>query len=174
MKEGNEMNAQNLIPIASRSVFDRKAIASKGGHASTAIRRQKKQMRSIAQEILWDHEVDPKTRQDLFDFGIQEDDICYMTAIIVTMVKQALNGNLACIRTFFEYTGDDPDIQIKQEELRIRKNDLKLRKRHIELQNGIMESKLEEIRKATEVIQNGDNEVLRVLKLIMEAEEIKA
>ncbi len=122
---------------------------------SAEVRRNKKQARSIALEILYNCEVDPDTKQALTDFGVEDEDVCYMSALVMILVKQALSGNLQAIHTLFEYIGEDPNTEIKQEELRIRKTELKQKRQHMRSQDQLLESKLDEIKRATEELKQG-------------------
>ncbi len=118
----------NLVPMASRPEEERKAIASKGGTASTTVRRTKKKVREMLRDILFSADVDPELKQEMIDFGYDEQDICILAGILMRLTKKALQGDHQCIRTLIEYWGEDPEIEIKREELKIKKAELKLKK----------------------------------------------
>lgn len=104
----NESNLISPEEVNSRlTPEERREKASKAGKASGEARRRKKNMREMARAIM-DMPVHGDTnRANLRNFGIEEDEQTYQTAMIVRLVQRALvDGDTSAIRMIGELTGD--------------------------------------------------------------------
>lgn len=116
-------NEQNLLPVeelnARLTPEQRSENARKAGLASAEARRKKKSMRETAR-MLMDMEARGGTlKQTLTDFGIEEEDQTYQTAMMVRLMQKGIvEGDTASIRLLGEMAGEigpggfsnDPDV----------------------------------------------------------------
>ena len=86
---------------------ERSLNASNAGKASAEARRKKKSMREMARTIMDMPVQGDNNRANLKNFGIEEDEQTYQTAMIVRLVQRALvDGDTSAIRMIGELTGD--------------------------------------------------------------------
>lgn len=121
MAKGHE----NLKPLTQRTKEEQREICSKGGKASVAARRRKKNMREIFR-ILKDLPVnDAKMKAQLKASGIKEGDATYSAALAFSAMYHAMRGNSQMMRLVFEMMGESPDIRIREKELKLKEDVVK-------------------------------------------------
>ncbi len=100
-------NAENLIPNSERTPSERRANASKAGKASGKARRAKRTMREVANLVLDmsvsdGKKVDVKSIKSLAE--ISGKNIKVQDALVLTLVKNALAGNIKALQMLIELT----------------------------------------------------------------------
>ena len=125
-------NEQNLKPLGSghRTKSEERKIQSEGGKKSGVSRRRKRDMREAA-KLLLDMPVSRKQstmRAILDSLGVPEEDSDYRTAILASMLLQAGNGNVNAATFLRDTAGDNPNIKMREAELRQRKEEFKFQK----------------------------------------------
>lgn len=112
-KDGRD-GTKNLIPLPNRSKEEQKEIRKKGGVASGEVRRQKRDMRILAKQLL-EMEV-PKSqesmRANMKALGYKEDDLVHANAILTAMLLQATNGDVNAAKFIRDTAGFTPDENI--------------------------------------------------------------
>nr|DAU30332.1 MAG TPA: hypothetical protein [Caudoviricetes sp.] len=100
-------NAENLIPNSERTPSERRANASKAGKASGKARRAKRTMREVANLVLDmsvsnGKKVDVKSIKSLAE--VSGKNIKVQDALVLTLVKNALTGNIKAFQMLIELT----------------------------------------------------------------------
>ena len=115
-------NEQNLIPLNKRSQRDRKRIATAGANASNKVQREKKLMKEQLQVLMSLNLQDTELKSQLENLGIEENEITIQMAICVSIMQQAINGNIRA----FEIIREIPikEIQVEEQETIIFINDI--------------------------------------------------
>lgn len=121
MAKGHE----NLKPLTQRTKEEQREICSKGGKASVAARRRKKNMREIFRMLKDLPVTDAKMKAQLKASGIKEDDATYSAAMAFSAMYHAMRGNSQMMRLVFEMMGESPDIRIREKELKLREDVVK-------------------------------------------------
>ena len=80
-------------------------IASKGGKASVEARRKKKTMQEQAKMLLELNVTSDKTKKKKEALGIKKDELTNQMLMIVSMFKEACNGNVKAFEKMQELTG---------------------------------------------------------------------
>ena len=101
---------QNLIPNSERTPQERRERAQKMGIASGEARRQKKALREILPELLSLDISSKKTREQLKQFGIKDEELTNGTLVGVSLLKEAIKGKVPAIRLLAELMGEN-DVQ---------------------------------------------------------------
>ena len=125
-------NEQNLRPLGdgSRTKSQEREIQSLGGRKSGESRRRKRDMREAA-KLLLDMPVSRKqaTMRAVMDsLGIPEDESDYRTAVLAAMLLQAGNGNVNAATFLRDTAGDNPNVKMREAELKQRKAEFKFQK----------------------------------------------
>ena len=120
MAKGHE----NLKPLTQRTKEERREICSKGGKASVAARRRKKNMREIFRMLKDLPVTDAKMKAQLRASGIKEDDATYSAAMAFSAMYHAMKGNSQMMRLVFEMMGESPDIRMRERELKLKEKAL--------------------------------------------------
>ena len=124
------MNEQNLIPNDKRTPNELREITSKGGKASGAARRKKRDMKQCMELLLSLPASSLDDYQMLSDMGIKfdelsEDEINNMLAVNAALLKQAKQGDVAAIKELRSIIRDDAylkqKIKVENEKLRLEK-----------------------------------------------------
>lgn len=98
---------ENLIPMSKRSKEEVREIARRGGKKSGETRRRKKTMKEAAQLLL---ELSPPAKIKASTKAFCPDDnINNQTALLVSMLKEALNGNVKAAVFIRDTAGENPD-----------------------------------------------------------------
>lgn len=100
-------NEENLVPNSQRTPNELREITRKGGIASGEARRRKKTMKEAAQLLL---ELSPPDKiKDSTKVFCPDDDINNQTALLVAMLKEALDGNVKAAVFIRDTAGENPD-----------------------------------------------------------------
>lgn len=101
------MNEDNLKPFTSeQSREEAKKNGRKGGIASGKARREKKKMKEQLNLLLSLPVKDEKVIKQLKDIGIEEEDIDYQMAYLISLYKKGLKTGDKSIAEFFRDTTD--------------------------------------------------------------------
>lgn len=113
----------NLIPVTKRTKEEARAISSKGGKASGAARRKKRDAKSAARLILSLPTVD-KVSNTLEKLGIEDkDEHTNMVSIFATAYLKAMKGDIGAMRFIVEMAGMSPEFKMVEER---HKNEMRL------------------------------------------------
>ena len=135
-------NEKNLRPVQSEKEAREKG--RKGGIASGAARRRKRDMRQAA-KLLLDADVSPSQksmRMLMKSLGIDEQDMTYSMAILSAVLLQAGNGNVKAAAFLRDTAGYNPAQQLQEKQFAYQK------KRDKEETGGGSGSLADEIEKA--------------------------
>lgn len=111
-------NVKNLIPLTERNKEEAKEIRSKGGRASGAVRRRKKNIRKTM-EALIGTEIpmnQKKIRAILAGMGIEENDMTFDTALCGALLMKALNGNVRAAELIINMLGHTASQELAEKE----------------------------------------------------------
>lgn len=110
-------NENNLIPLNKRSKSEQREISSKGGKASGEARRKKRTLKD-GMRMLMDLEVtDRRSWNKLLRLGIDISDIDNEMLMLVALMKQAQNGNVAAydrIKDLLDENNDNGNGQLTE------------------------------------------------------------
>ena len=109
-------NEKNLRPVQSEKEAREKG--RKGGIASGAARRRKRDMRQAA-KLLLDADVSPSQksmRMLMKSLGIDEQDMTYSMAILSAVLLQAGNGNVKAAAFLRDTAGYNPTQQLQEKQ----------------------------------------------------------
>lgn len=112
------MNEKNLIPNKERTPEERRENATKAGIASGKARRQKKKLKQALETIMSEkvpHSME-KVQNLLHEFGISEEESTLQTALVLTLIKKALDGNIRSAELIVAITGQNADHDLKERE----------------------------------------------------------
>ena len=87
------MNDENLISLADRSPQERSEISRKGAEATNKIKKQKKMMREVVQEVMKMNLSADMVEMLKEKLPFLEEGMSYQTAMVVGQVKSAIDGN---------------------------------------------------------------------------------
>lgn len=112
-------NVQNLDPV--RSKEEAKKRGKNGGVQSGKARRRKRAMKDATKLLL-----DMPIQQDsianaMRTMGIDEKDLTNQMAMLVSMWKEAMSGNVAAAVFLRDTAGEDADHKLKQDEFEYKK-----------------------------------------------------
>lgn len=114
-------NEKNLRPVQSEKEAREKG--RKGGIASGAARRRKRDMRQAA-KLLLDADVSPSQksmRMLMKSLGIDEQDMTYSMAILSAVLLQAGNGNVKAAAFLRDTAGYNPTQQLQEKQFAYQK-----------------------------------------------------
>lgn len=123
------MNEKNLIPFSERTEDEARQLGAKGGRASGASRRRKKNMQECAKLVL---SLPADTREDwdiLASVGgsldnISPDDLNNMLLVNAALVLAAKNGDVSAYKAIRDVIRDDERLKIEKERLKLEKQKL--------------------------------------------------
>lgn len=98
-------NKSNLIPQAHKLTVEEQ---SKGGKTSAKLKRQKKYIKEMLEEIIVLDLPECKLNEDMRKLGISEDDMSIQMAMCVMLVKQAVYGNLKAYQLIRDQIDQNP------------------------------------------------------------------
>ena len=99
---------ENLIPLNQRTKEEQKKITSKGGTASGAARRKKRDAKSAAQLILNLPALD-NVRKNLKAMGVKDaDDMTNLIAIMARAFEKSMTGDVGAMRFLLEMANITP------------------------------------------------------------------
>lgn len=99
-------NEQNLIPLNKRTKEEQRAIAQKGGKKSGEVRREKKTFRQLAETLLSLEVTDAKTKKEMKELGIEENEFTQKTLCTLGLIAEARDGNVRAFEKLQELTGE--------------------------------------------------------------------
>lgn len=118
-------NEQNLKPV--RTEKEAREKGRNGGIKSGEARRRKRNMREAA-KLLLDMPIS-KNQQTmkavLSSLGVPEEDADYRMGVMAAMLLQAANGNVNAATFLRDTAGDNPNVKMREEELKQRKAEFK-------------------------------------------------
>lgn len=85
------MNSQNLKPLSTEKARE---IGRRGGKASVKARRKKKFLKEQLETLMSLDLPENKLKDDMRKLGIEDNDLSVQNGILVSLVKQALNGSI--------------------------------------------------------------------------------
>lgn len=100
-------NEKNLKPFNKRTASEQRRIASDGGKASGAARREKKKLKEYAELLLSLPVSDMRKFNSLSRMGIPIEEIDNKMLIIAGLHKEASNGNVAAAKELRSIIGED-------------------------------------------------------------------
>lgn len=98
---------KNLIPINQRPVEEQRQMRLNAGKASGAVRRRKKQLRQLMQDLLAKDVMDAKQLRKVANMGYDEDEIDNATLLVVCLFKRACLGDVSAIKEVRNLIGED-------------------------------------------------------------------
>ena len=105
-------NVQNLRPGEYKLTHEEQ---KKGGRASVAARRRKKNLFEITRMVLELGVVNPKQRAALEKLGINPDDLTNNAALAVSMLDKAMKGDVQAAKLIAEWGAVNAPQQTEQE-----------------------------------------------------------
>ena len=105
-------NEQNLIPKTTLSVEEAKRLGSLGGKASVASKRRKKTMRENAELLLSLPLKEGKLKEQIKALGLPDDDLTNQMAIMASMWKKALAGDVSAFSALQATIGEKPVAEV--------------------------------------------------------------
>ena len=151
-------NEQNLIPLGSgkRSEKEEREMRSRGGKKSGETRRKKTAMKKVANLLLnmpVSEEAYPTIINTLQKMGFEDDMITNQTAMLVSMWREAMDGNVRAAEFMRDTAGQKQENIQAQKEFEQRRSDSKeiRRIRHrvefLESEIGKVEARMKDIEK---------------------------
>ena len=117
------MNEQNLIHNSARSSHEKTELYRKGQAKATEVKKQRKKMKDTMQLLLGLDIPTEEAKQKLIDIGIPEEDATMQSAILLTQVNKAINGDNEsakfCRDTAGEYIGAEEEKQKETEHYKV-------------------------------------------------------
>lgn len=114
-------NEQNLIPVNKRSKSEARENSRKGGIASGAARRKKKEFKQIIEQALNTHVPNEQTQKLLEGLGFNAD---FQSAIALKVVESATKGNLRAVEILANMSNKKDDLDRKEQRQRIKRLEL--------------------------------------------------
>jgi hypothetical protein len=113
MQEKNKINnGINLIPLNKRTKSEQREIAKKGGIESGKIRREKKQMKEIINDLFSKPVTNQKIIDKLKTLGYKDDEITNQIAITSSAFFKALKGDIKAMEFLRDTAGQKPKDEI--------------------------------------------------------------
>ena len=134
------MNEKNLTPFSERSVSEAREAGSKGGKASGAARRRKKDMKQKMKALL-ELPAAANDREQLEALGVSPDDMDNEMVLVMSMFLSAAQGDTKAFDRVIQILGKD----IAHEELALKKRELKLKEKASTEGDSAALSKLDEV-----------------------------
>ncbi len=105
-------NGINLIPLNKRTKSEQREIAKKGGIESGKIRREKKQMKEIVNDLFSKPVTNQKIIDKLKTLGYKDDEITNQIAITSSAFFKALKGDIKAMEFLRDTAGQKPKDEI--------------------------------------------------------------
>lgn len=113
-KDGGEMpNEKNLIPLSERTTSEQREIQSKGGKASGASRRRKRDM-AKAMKMLLDMPAMEGMDAYLKKMGLPEMEMTNQMAMLSVMLVKAASGDVRAAEFVRDTSGCNPKIRLEE------------------------------------------------------------
>lgn len=116
-------NEQNLIPLGSgqRSESEEREMRSKGGRKSGETRRRKRAMKSATKLLLDMPVAQESIAAQMQTMGFEEEDLTNQMAMLISMWKEAMSGNVRAAEFIRDTAGQNPQHIQHQEEFKYKK-----------------------------------------------------
>lgn len=98
-------NIENLKPLSTDKARE---IGRKGGKASVIARRKKKFLKEQLEALMLLDLPENKLKDDMRRLGIKEVDLSVQNGILVSLVKQALNGSIRAFQVIRDQLDQNP------------------------------------------------------------------
>lgn len=98
-------NIENLKPLSTDKARE---IGRKGGKASVIARRKKKFLKEQLEVLMLLDLPENKLKDDMRRLGIEEVDLSVQNGILVSLVKQALNGSIRAFQVIRDQLDQNP------------------------------------------------------------------
>ena len=99
---------ENLGDFRDLTAKEQRKIASKGGKASVAARKNRKTMREALEMLMYDVEVDEAAKDKLRAAGISEKDFNNQMLITMGLMKKAREGDVQAYNAICAMIGEKP------------------------------------------------------------------
>ena len=99
---------ENLGDFRDLTAKEQRKIASKGGKASVAARKNRKTMREALEILMFDVEVDEAAKDKLRNAGIDEKDFNNQMLITMGLMKKAREGDVQAYNAICSMIGEKP------------------------------------------------------------------
>jgi hypothetical protein len=99
---------ENLGDFRDLTAKEQRKIASKGGKASVAARKNRKTMREALEMLMFDVEVDEAAKDKLRGAGISEKDFNNQMLITMGLMKKAREGDVQAYNAICSMMGEKP------------------------------------------------------------------
>lgn len=106
-------NEKNLIPLSERTMSEQREIQSKGGKASGASRRRKRDM-AKAMKMLLDMPAMEGMDAYLKKMGLPEMEMTNQMAMLSAMLIKAASGDVRAAEFVRDTSGDNPKIKLEE------------------------------------------------------------
>lgn len=103
MANKNPSKSFNKIPKE-----EARKIQSKGGHASTKVRRERKAIRENLEILLALPVKNPTLKKKIKSLGIDDEDLSNQMAISISLFNEALHGNTKAFELIRDTIGEKP------------------------------------------------------------------
>lgn len=110
-------NSDNLIPFEERTEEEQREIRSKGGRASGAARRRKRDSKAIAKMLL-DLPTSDANKEALRQLGVDEEDFTNRTLLLTVALQKGVQGDLSAAKLLIELAGEDPKFKFEEKKYR--------------------------------------------------------
>lgn len=98
-------NKKTLVPQAHKLTVDE---LSKGGKKSVKSKKERKFIRENLEMLMLMDVKDDKVKEKLKHFGIPENEMTLQMAMCVSLVQQAVNGNIKSFQVIGDYLQQNP------------------------------------------------------------------
>lgn len=110
-------NPKTLINLRTRTAEERKKIASLGGKARQAQRKNQRNVIQIAKMILDSRPKEKITQKMIEEIpGIDDVDLTYKTAVVLGQIRAAMNGNVLAFQQLQKTIGEEPQGNVDTED----------------------------------------------------------
>ena len=108
-----EKQRKNLVPLASRTPAERKAICQKGAMATNAIKNEKKTLRALIEEMgnMPATETEKAMFKNLFP-GVEPEKITKDMMVVASAFNQGIRGNIKAMSFLRDTKGEKPETTI--------------------------------------------------------------
>ena len=118
------MNDHNLIPNSERTPSELREMTSKGGKASGAARRRRRDMKAAMNSLLSLPADERAKKYDKLAGELGEKDPTLQDEMLAALLAVALTGDVQAVKQVREIVRDDDRLKIEQERLKLEKKKL--------------------------------------------------
>lgn len=99
-------NIDNLVPIKHLSSEEAKKRGRAGGYKSVESRRKKKAIKETINLLLEMPVFNEKMKKQMVDLGYTDEDLTNQTALVLSLYKKALSGDVSAFNTLADRSGE--------------------------------------------------------------------